>query len=48
MHVIDDPEQMVCVDGVATTVGVGFINTVAVMAVPVQPFATGVMVKVTV
>jgi len=48
MFVIDDPEQMVCDDGVATAVGVGFIITVAVMEVPVQPFATGIMVKVTV
>ena len=34
--------------GVATTFGVGFTNTVAVMADPGQPFADGVMVKVTV
>ena len=34
--------------GVATTFGVGFTNTVAVIAVPGQPSADGVMVKVTV
>ena len=45
---MDDPEQMVCDDGVATAVGVDFINTVAVMGAPEQPLATGVMVKVTV
>ena len=42
------PEQIVCEDGVATAVGVGFTITVAVTAVPVQPFAVGVIVKVTV
>lgn len=43
------PEQMVCDAGFATTtLAVGFTSTVAVTAVPAQPFAVGVMVKVTV
>ena len=33
---------------VAVAVGVGFTNTVAFMGVPGQPFAIGVIVKVTV
>ena len=33
--------------GVATAFGVGLTRTVAVMAGPVQPFAVGVIVKVT-
>jgi hypothetical protein len=41
-------EQMVCNEGVASTPAPGFTCTVAVTGVPVQPFATGVMVKVTV
>ena len=43
-----DPEQMVCEAGVATTFGVGFTSTVAVMDAPVQPLAIGVIVNVTV
>ena len=46
--VIVAAEQMVCDDGVATAFGVGLTNTVAVIGVPVQPLAVGVMVKVTV
>jgi len=46
--VIVAPEQMVCDDGAATAFGVGFTSTVAVIAVPGQPLAVGVMVKVTV
>ena len=47
--VIVAPEQIVCDDGVATTtLAVGFTSTVVVMGVPVQPFAIGVMVNVTV
>jgi hypothetical protein len=46
--VIATPEHTVCDAGVATAVGVGFTNTVAVMGVPGQPLAVGVMVKVTV
>jgi hypothetical protein len=39
---------MVCDAGVAVTVGVGLIRTVAVIGVPKQPPAVGVIVKVTV
>ena len=46
--VIVAPVQIGWLDGVATTFGVGFTNTVAVIAVPGQPSADGVMVKVTV
>ena len=42
------PEQIVWDDGVATTFGLGFTSTVAVISVPVQPLAAGVMVNVTV
>ena len=42
------PEHIGCVDGVATTFGVGLTNTVAVVGVPAQPFAVGVIVKATV
>jgi hypothetical protein len=45
---IDAPEQMVCDVLVATAFGVGLTNTVAVIGVPGQPLAVGVMVKVTV
>ena len=38
------PEQIVCEEGVAVTVGIGFTVSVTDMAVPVQPFADGVMV----
>jgi len=40
--------QIVCDDGVATAFGIGFTTTVAVVVGPGQPFALGVMVKVTV
>ena len=33
---IFEPEQMVCVAGVATALGVGFTTTVAVTGEPVQ------------
>ena len=42
------PEHFVCADGVATALGVGFTKTVAVIGVPEQLLAVGVMVKVTV
>ena len=48
MVLIEVAEQMVCVAGVATAFGVGLTNTVAVIAAPGQPFAVGVIVKVTV
>ncbi len=41
------PEQIVWLVGVDTASGVGFTSTVAVIGVPVQPLALGVMVKVT-
>ena len=41
-------EQMVCDVGVAIALGVGLTSTVAVMGVPLHPFAVGVMVNVTV
>ena len=41
-------EQIVCEDGVAVAVGVGFTNTVAVIGAPLQPLAVGVIVNVTV
>ena len=34
--VIAVPEQVVCEDGVATALGVGFSSTIAVIGVPVQ------------
>ena len=43
-----EPEQIVCDAGVATAFGVGFTNTVAVIAAPGQPLAVGVIVNVTV
>ena len=46
--VIATPEHFVCDDGVATAFGIGFTTTVAVIGVPLQLFAAGVMVKVTV
>jgi len=46
--VIGVPEQIVCDAGVATASGVGLTSTVAVIGVPKQPFAVGVMVNVTV
>ena len=42
------PEQIVCDDGVAIAVGVGFTKTVAVIGAPSQLLAVGVMVNVTV
>ena len=42
------PEQIVWLDGVATAFGVGLTRTVAVVVGPAQPFADGVIVKVTV
>ena len=48
MVVIRVSEQMVCVAGIATAVGVGLTNTVAVIAAPGQPFAVGMIVNVTV
>jgi hypothetical protein len=46
--VIAEPEQIVWLDGVATAFGIGFTMIVAVIGVPGQPLATGVIVKVTV
>ena len=48
MLVIALPEQIVCAEFVADAIGVGFTTTVAVIGVPGQEFAVGVMVKVTV
>lgn len=48
MGVIELPEHIVWLEGVLVTTGDGLINTVAVIGVPVQPFAAGVIVKVTV
>lgn len=42
------PEQIVCEDGVASALGMGLTNTVAVIGLPTQPLAIGVIVKVTV
>ena len=36
IFVIEEPEQIVCVEGVATALGVGFTITVEVTGVPVQ------------
>ena len=41
-------EHIVCDAGVAMAFGVGFTRTVAVIGVPVHPFAVGVIVNVTV
>ena len=41
------PEQIVWLFGVDTASGVGFTSTVAVIGVPMQPLALGVMVNVT-
>ena len=48
MLVMYDPEQTVCDEGVATAFGVGLIITVAVIGVPKQPLAVGVIVNGTV
>ena len=42
------PEHIVCDDGVAIALGDGLTTTVAVIEGPGQPFAVGVIVKVTV
>jgi hypothetical protein len=44
---IATPEHLICVGFVALTIGVGFTITIAVIGVPSQPSALGVMVKVT-
>jgi hypothetical protein len=41
------PEHFVCEDGEASAVGVGFTKTVAVIGIPGQLPAVGVIVKVT-
>lgn len=46
--VIAEPEHIVCEEGVAAASGVGFTRTVAVIGVPGQPLAEGVIVNVTV
>jgi hypothetical protein len=46
--VIEAPEQMVCEAVVVIAAGVGFTVTVAIIALPEQLLAVGVMVKVTV
>ena len=48
MVVIEEPEQIVCDDGVATAFGVGLTRTVAVVVGPGHPLAVGVIVNVTV
>ena len=45
---IEAAEQIVWFGGVATAFGVGLTSTVAVIGKPTQPFAVGVIVKVTV
>ena len=46
LKAIDDavPEQIVCDEGVATTLGVGLTVTTTVIGVPLHPLAVGVMV----
>ena len=46
--IIAEPVHILCDVGVATVFGVGLTTTVAVIAVPIQPLAVGVMVNVTV
>ena len=46
--VMATPLHIVCAAGVAIAFGIGFTNTVAVIAGPAQPLAVGIMVKVTV
>ena len=48
MVVMVVPEQIACDNRVADATGEGFTWTVAVIGVPVQPLAVGVMVNVTV
>ena len=47
MGVMLVPEQIVWLFGVDAASGVGLTRVVAVMGVPIQPLALGVMVKVT-
>lgn len=42
------PEQIVCDEFVAIAFGFGYTKTVAVIGVPLQLLATGVIIKVTV
>ncbi len=46
--VIDVPEQIVWLDGVAIEFAVGFTTTAAAIGAPGQPLAVGVIVNVTV
>lgn len=46
--VIGLPEQIACAAFDATAIGAGLTRTVVVIAVPLHPFAVGVIVKVTV
>ena len=45
--VVIGPEQIVCVDGVATASGIGFTVTGTVTTGPLHPLAVGVIEKVT-
>lgn len=45
---VESPLQRIWLAGVADPTGRGLTNTVAVIALPVHPFAVGMMVKVTV
>lgn len=45
---MEEPEQIVCAEGVAAISGTGLTTTVAVMGMPGQLLAIGVMVNVTV
>ena len=45
MGVMLVPEQMVWLFGVDTTSGVGLTRVVAVVGIPIQPLALGVIVK---
>ena len=44
--VVIGPEQIVCVDGVATALGIGLTVMFTFVAGPLHPFAVGVIVKV--
>ena len=46
--VMAEPEHIVCAAGVATALGIGLTTTVAIIGVPGQPLAVGVIVNVTV
>ena len=48
MVVMAAPLQVVCDAGVAVAFGIGLTTTVAIIGVPEQPLADGVMVNVTV